>query len=78
MKNQITEEFTYEMNKRDEKIKQEFDKAILLKHIFELKKQNVANQSDIKKLEQQGWRQCLMFEGVPTEKHKISDKVLSK
>ena len=51
---------------------------MLQKHILELKKQDVANQSEIEEIEQYGRRQCLKFEGVPIEKNKTSDKVLTK
>ena len=78
-KNQIKEEFTNELNKRDERIKQlEFGKAMLQKHILAAKKQNIASQLEIEELEQYGWRKRLMFEGVPTGRLETSDKVLSK
>ena len=59
---------------------------MLQKHIIEIKKQNLTNQSEIEEVEQYGRRQCLrfegvpteQFEGVPTEQNETSDKVLSK
>ena len=51
---------------------------MLQKHIIEIKKQNLTNQSEIEEVEQYGGRQCLRFEGVPTEQNETSDKVLSK
>ena len=78
-KNEFKEEFSKELKKRDEKIeKLESDKAMLQKHILEIKKQVLANQSEIEELEQYGRRQCLRLEGVPIEKNETSDKVLSK
>ena len=54
-RNQIKEGFVNELNKREERIKQtEYDKAMLQKHISELRKQNIANQSEIQELEHMG------------------------
>ena len=78
-KNEFKEEFAKELKKRDNKIeKLKSDKVMLQKHILEIKKQNLTNQSEIEELEQYGRRQCLRFEGVPTEQNETSDKVLSK
>ena len=77
-RNQIKEDFANELNKRDERSKQlESDKAMPQKHILKVKKQNVANQSEIEVLEQYGRRQCLRFEGVTIERNETSDKVLT-
>ena len=49
---QSNKDFANELNKRDERIKQLVsDKAMLQKHILEVKKQNVANQSESEELE---------------------------
>ena len=49
---QSYKDFANELNKRDERIKQLVsDKAMLQKHILEVKKQNVANQSESEELE---------------------------
>ena len=78
-KNEFKEEFAEELTKRDDKIeKLESNKAMLQKHILEIKKQNLTNQSEIEELEQYGRRQCLRFESVPTEQNETSDTVLSK
>ena len=78
-KNEFKDEFLKEHKKRDEKIeKLESDKAMLQKHILEIKKQNLANQSEIEELEQYGRRQCFRFEGASIEINETSDKVLSK
>ena len=49
---------------------------MLQKHIPEIKKQNLTNQSQIEELEQYDRKQWLRFEGVPTEQYETSDKVL--
>lgn len=51
---------------------------MLQKHILQIKKQNVANQSEIEELEQYGGMQCHRFDGVHIEKNEVSDKVLTK
>lgn len=51
---------------------------MLQKHILEVKKQNVANQSEMEELEQFRRSQCLTFESVSIEKNETSDKVLKK
>lgn len=51
---------------------------MLQKHILQIKKQNVANQSEIEELEQYGGMQCLRLDGVHIEKNEVSDKVLTK
>ena len=51
---------------------------MLQKHIFQIKKQNVANQLEIEELEQYGGMQCLRLDGVHIEKNEVSDKVLTK
>ena len=51
-KNEFKEEFAEELKKHDGKIeKLESDKAMLQKHILEIKKQNLTNQSEIEELE---------------------------
>ena len=56
-KNEFKDELSKELKKRDEKIKElESDKAMLQRHISEIKKQNSANQSEIEDLEQYGRR----------------------
>ena len=42
---------------------------MLQMHFLEIMKQNLANQSEVEELEQYGRRQCLRFEGVPTEQN---------
>ena len=75
----LKKEFAKELKKRDDEIeKLESDKAMLQKYILEIKKQNLTNQSEIEELEQYRRRQCLKFEGVPTEQNETSDKLLSK
>ena len=70
-KNEFKQEFAKELEKRDEKIKKlESDKVILQKHILEIQKQNLTNQSEIEELEQYGRRKCLRFEGFPLNKVK--------
>lgn len=51
---------------------------MLQKHILQIKKQNVANQSEIEELEQYGGKQCHRLDGVHIEKNEVSDKVLTK
>ena len=51
---------------------------MLQKHILQIKKQNVANQSEIEELEQYGGMQCHRLDGVHIEKNEVSDKVLTK
>ena len=52
----LKKEFAKELKKRDDKIeKLKSDKAMLQKHILEIKKQNLTNQSEIEELEQYGW-----------------------
>ena len=48
----LKKEFAKELKKRDDKIeKLKSDKAMLQKHILEIKKQNLTNQSEIEELE---------------------------
>ena len=50
--NEFKEEFAKELKKHDGKIeKLESDKAMLQKHILEIKKQNLTNQSGSEELE---------------------------
>ena len=51
---------------------------MLQKHILDIKKQNLTKKSEIEELDQYGRKQCLRFEGVPTEQNETSNKVLSK
>lgn len=51
---------------------------MLHKHILEVKKQNVANQSEMEELEQNERSQCRTFEGASIEKNETSGKVLTK
>ena len=55
LKMNLKKEFAKELKKRDDKIeKLESDKVMLQKHILEIKKQNLTNQSEIEELEQYG------------------------
>ena len=51
---------------------------MLHKHILEVKKQNVANQSEMEELEQNERSQCRTFEGASIEQNETSGKVLTK
>ena len=55
LKMNLKKEFAKELKTRDDKIeKLESDKVMLQKHILEIKKQNLTNQSEIEELEQYG------------------------
>ena len=49
----------------------------MLKHqVLELRKLNIANQNNSKKLKQYGRRLCFRINGVPTKANESSDNVL--